>query len=86
MEQPQVMVYGDIGEVKMETRASECNKLLKEGWVLLGVYPLTTLGDMTEAFGSEAQARRGGAKGNKQQEGQRYVRRLVGYVVGKSKP
>jgi hypothetical protein len=64
----------------METRAAESNKLLKEGWVLLGVYPLTTLGDMTE----------GGAKGNKQlsrsagqQEGQRYVRRLVGYVVGR---
>jgi hypothetical protein len=73
MELPQVMVYADIGEVRMESRAAECNRLLKEGWVLLGVYPLTTLGDMTE----------GGAKGNKQQEGQRYVRRLVGYVVGR---
>jgi hypothetical protein len=73
MEQPQVMVSADIGEVRMESRASECNKLLKEGWVLLGVYPLTTLGDMTE----------GGAKGAKQQEGQRYVRRLVGYVCGR---
>jgi hypothetical protein len=57
----------------MESRAAECNRLLKEGWVLLGVYPLTILGDMTE----------GGVKGNKQQEGQRYVRRLVGYVVGR---
>jgi hypothetical protein len=73
MEQPQVIVYADIGEVRMESRASECTKLLKEGWILLGVYPLTTLGDMTE----------GGAKGNKHQEGQRYVRRLVGYVVGR---
>jgi hypothetical protein len=73
MELPQVIVYSDIGEVRMESRAAECNKLLKEGWVLLGVYPLTTLGDMIE----------GGAKGNKQQEGQRYVRRLVGYVVGR---
>jgi hypothetical protein len=78
----QGIVYADIGEVRMErksdfqTRAVECNKLLKEGWVLLGVYPLTTLGDMTA---SDA----GGAKGNKQQEGQRYVRRLVGYVVGR---
>jgi hypothetical protein len=51
MEQPQVMMYGDIGEVRMESRAVECNKLLKEGWVLLGVYPLTTLGDMTEGGG-----------------------------------
>jgi hypothetical protein len=65
MELLQVIVYADIGEVRMESRAAECTKLLKEGWVLLGVYPLTTLGDMTEAFGSEAQARRGGAKGNK---------------------
>jgi hypothetical protein len=80
MELPQVIVYADIGEVRMESRASESNKLLREGWVLLGVYPLTTLGDMTE----------GGAKGNKQQEsrqtrqqeGQQYVRRLVGYVLG----
>jgi hypothetical protein len=56
----------------MESRAAECNRLLKEGWVLLGVYPLTTLGDMTEK-GAE----------NKQQEGQRYVRRLIGYVLGR---
>jgi hypothetical protein len=75
MEQPQVLVSADIGEVRMETRTAECNKLLREGWVLLGVYPLTTLGDMTE----------GEAKGNKQQEGQRYVRRLVGYVCGRSR-
>jgi hypothetical protein len=72
MEQSQGIVYADIGEVRMETRASECNRLLKEGWVLSGVYPLTTLGDMTEK-GSE----------NKDQEEQRYVRRLVSYVVGR---
>ena len=70
MEQP--IVYADIGEVRMEIRAAECTRLLKEGWVLLGVYPLTRLGDMTEK-GSE----------KKHQEGQRYVRRLVGYVVGR---
>jgi hypothetical protein len=86
MELPQVIVYADIGEVRMETRASECTKLPKEGWVLLGVYPLTTLGDMTEG----SRTSEGGAKGNKQQscsagqqEGQRYVRRLVGYVLGR---
>jgi hypothetical protein len=69
-------VYADIGEVRMESRAAECNRLLREGCPPtggLGVYPLTTLGDMTE----------GGAKGAKQQEGQRYVRRLVGYVCGR---
>jgi hypothetical protein len=59
MEQPQAIVSADIGEVRMESRVSECNKLLKEGWVFLGVYPLTILGDMTEK-GSE----------NKHQEGQ----------------
>jgi hypothetical protein len=37
------------------------------------VYPLTTLGDMTE----------GGAKQKQHPEGQQYVRRLVGYVVGR---
>jgi hypothetical protein len=73
MELPQAIVYADIDEVRMETRTAECNRLLAQGWILLGVYPLTTLGDMTE----------GGAKGNKQQEGQRYVRRLVGYVLGR---
>ena len=36
MEQP--IVFADIGEVRLETRASECTRLLKEGWVLLGVY------------------------------------------------
>jgi hypothetical protein len=70
---PQGIVSADIGEVRMESRSAECNRLLREGWVLLGVYPLTTLGDMTEGGGSE----------NKHQEGQRYVRRLVGYVVGR---
>jgi hypothetical protein len=67
------MVFADIGEVRMEIRAAECNKLLAEGWVLLGVYPLTRLGDMTEGSGEQ----------KKQQEGQRYVRRLVGYVLGR---
>jgi hypothetical protein len=84
MELPQAIVYADIGEVRMESRAAECTKLLKEGWVLLGVYPLTTLGDMTEGGSGKA----GGNKQQKsrqtrQQEGQRYVRRLVGYVVGR---
>jgi hypothetical protein len=56
MELPQAIVYADIGEVRMETRAAECNRLLKEGWILLGVYPLTTLGDMTGERGAHAPA------------------------------
>jgi hypothetical protein len=76
MQQPHVMGYADIGEVRMETRIAVCNQLLAQGWVLLGIYPLTTLADMTP----------GGADGEqRKQDAQRYVRRLVGYVVGKSR-
>jgi hypothetical protein len=74
MQQPhlgEVTIYADITEVRMETRAVTCNQLLAEGWVLLGVYPLTTVADMTQ--GGEQQ----------KQDTQRYVRRLVGYVVGR---
>jgi hypothetical protein len=81
MQQPparEVTLYGDIGEVRMETRAAACNQLLAEGWVLLGVYPLTTLGEMAEGRS------RGEQEQQKQpQDTQRYVRRLVGYVVGR---
>jgi hypothetical protein len=51
MQQPPVRemsLYADISEVRMETRAAACNQLLAEGWVLLGVYPLTTVGEMAE--------------------------------------
>jgi hypothetical protein len=73
MQQPQVTTYADIGEVRTVTGAAACNQLLAEGWVLLGIYPLTTVADMTE--GGEQQ----------KQDTQRYVRRLVGYVVGKKR-
>jgi hypothetical protein len=46
MQQPQGTRYADIAEVRMETRAAECNRLLADGWVLLGIYPLTTVGEM----------------------------------------
>jgi hypothetical protein len=80
MQQPhvrEVTLYADIGEVRMETRAAACNQLLAEGWVLLGVYPLTTLGEMSEGRS------RGEEQQKQSQDTQRYVRRLVGYVVGK---
>jgi hypothetical protein len=84
MELPQAIVYADIGEVRMESRAVECNRLLKEGWILLGVYPLTTLGDMTEGGSGKAGGnKQQESRQTRQQEGQRYVRRLVGYVVGR---
>jgi hypothetical protein len=77
MQQPTGTEYADITEVRTVTGAATCNQLLAAGWVLLGIYPLTTVGEMTE----------GGARGEEQQkqpqDTQRYVRRLVGYVVGK---
>jgi hypothetical protein len=59
------------------TGAATWNQLLAEGWVLLGVYPLTTVGEMApkESDGEQKQ--------KQPQDTQRYVRRLVGYVVGR---
>ena len=78
MQQPQLTPYAEIAEVRTVTSAATCNQLLSQGWMLLGVYPLTTVADMTE-----------GATGNgqeqKKQDIQRYVRRFVGYVVGKKR-
>jgi hypothetical protein len=77
MQQPQLIGYVDIGEVRMETRAAVCNQLLADGWVLLGVYPLTTVGEMTEGQPRDGQQRK------RIEDTQQYVRRLVGYVVGR---
>jgi hypothetical protein len=74
MQQPHQTTYADIAEVRAVTGAATCNQLLAEGWVLLGVYPLTTVAEMTS----------GGPDGPQQkQDIQRYVRRFVGYVVGR---
>jgi hypothetical protein len=72
--QQQLITYADITEVRTVSGAAACNQLLADGWVLLGVYPLTTVAEMTprEADGEE-----------RKQDIQRYVRRLVGYVVGR---
>jgi hypothetical protein len=72
MQQPRVTGRADIAEVR--TGAAACNQLLAEGWVLLGVYPVTTVAEMTPR---EADAEQ------QKQDIQRYVRRYVGYVVGR---
>jgi hypothetical protein len=73
-QQARMPVYADIAEVRTVTGAAACNQLLAEGWILLGVYPITTVAEMTP----------GGTNGEqRKQDIQRYVRRLVGYVVGK---
>jgi hypothetical protein len=71
MQQTQVTTYADIAEVRTVTGAAACNQLLAQGWVLLGVYPLTTVAEMTT----------GGEQ--RKEDVQRYVRRFVGYVVGR---
>jgi hypothetical protein len=68
--------YANIAEVRAVTGAAVCNQLLAEGWVLLGVYPLTAVADMTPA-GADGEQRK--------QDIQRYVRRFVGFVVGKKR-
>jgi hypothetical protein len=77
MQQPRLITYADITEVRTVSGATACNQLLAEGWVLLGIYPLTTVADMTEGQPSDGQQQK------QSQDTQRYVRRLVGYVVGK---
>jgi hypothetical protein len=77
MQQPQLTGYADIGEVRLETRAAVCNELLAQGWVLLGIYPLTTVAEMGAGQPGNGQERK------RIEDTQRYVRRFVGYVVGK---
>jgi hypothetical protein len=79
MQQPQVITYADIAEVRTVTSATACNQLLAEGWVLLGVLPLTTVAEMGEKQAGEGQ------ENKRIEDTQRYVRRFVGYVVGKKR-
>jgi hypothetical protein len=73
----EVMIYADITEVRQETRVAECKKLLENGWVLLGIYPLTTAGEQKQRKSRKAQQE------NNPKDTPRYVQRMVGYVVGR---
>jgi hypothetical protein len=46
--QQQGIGYADIVEVWTVAGAAACNQLLADGWVLLGIYPLTTVAEMTQ--------------------------------------
>jgi hypothetical protein len=67
MQQPHLTTYAEIAEVRIVPGAAACNQLLADGWVLLGVYPLTTVVDMTP--------RDTEGEGERKQDIQRYVRR-----------
>ena len=75
----EVMIYADITEVRQETRLAECKKLLDAGWVLLGVYPLTTALDPNQRKPRKGQQER------HPKDTPRYVQRMVGYVVGRKR-
>ena len=77
MQQPQLTTYADITEVRTVTGAATCNQLLAEGWVLLGVYPLTIVAEMGAGQPGDGQ------EGKRIEDTQRYVRRVVDYVVGR---
>jgi hypothetical protein len=76
MQQSHLTTYADIAEVRTVTGAATCNQLLADGWVLLGVYPLTTVAEMAPRDANGEQ---------RKQDIQLYVRRFVGYVLGKSR-
>jgi hypothetical protein len=48
MQQPHLTTYADITEVRAVTTAAACNELLADGWVLLGVHPLTAVRNMEQ--------------------------------------
>ena len=77
MQQPQLTTYADIAEVRTVTSAAACNQLLAEGWVLLGVFPATGVEEMGKRKPDDGQ------EGKRIEDTQRYVRRFVGYVVGR---
>jgi hypothetical protein len=79
MQQPHLTTYAEIAEVRTVTGAAACNQLLSEGWVLLGVVPLTTVREMGAGHPGD------GEQGKRIEDTQRYVRRSVGYMVGRKR-
>jgi hypothetical protein len=77
MQQPHLTTYAAITEVRTVTGATTCNQLLAEGWVLLGVYPFTTVAEMGAGQPGDGQQQK------RIEDTQRCVRRMVGYVMGR---
>jgi hypothetical protein len=77
MQQPQLTTDTEIAELRTVTSAASCNQLLADGWVLLGVIPLTTVGEMGARQSGD------GEQDKRIEDTQRYVSRVVGYVVGR---
>jgi hypothetical protein len=77
MQQQNMTTSPDVAEVRTVTTVAACNQLLGEGWVLLGVLPLTTVAEMGAR---QPDAEKESAR---IEDTQRYVRRVVGYMVGR---
>jgi hypothetical protein len=77
MQQAQGIGHPDIAEVRTVSGAAACNQLLADGWVLLGVYPFTTVAEMGAGQSGDGQ------ESKRVEDTQRYIRRFVGYMVGK---
>ena len=77
MQQQGMTTSPDFAEVRTVTTAAACNQLLADDWVLLGVLPLATGAEMGAGQLGE------GKESKRIEDTQRYVRRVVGYVVGK---
>jgi hypothetical protein len=73
----EMTIYADITEVRQETRVAECKKLVADGWILLGAYPLTTVGQSPQRKHRKEQTEK------KPEDTQQRVQRMVGYVLGK---
>jgi hypothetical protein len=74
-----MITYSDIIEMRTVTTAAACNQLLAEGWVLVAVVPLTMVGEMGAGQSGDGEQRK------RIEDTQRYVRRSVGYVVGRKR-
>jgi hypothetical protein len=82
MQQPhleEVSVYANITEIRQETQVAACKTLLENGWVLLGAYPLTAVGEPPQRKPRKGQTEQ------LPQDTQQRVQRMVGYVMGKER-